>query len=86
MEVYAGFLAQTDKEIDRLADTIKDACQWDNRFLTGKSHHRSHLGDISRSADPKLLPPGAALLARDSVVFHQKWHRGEGRDGLLQGG
>jgi arylsulfatase A-like enzyme len=65
MEIYAGFLAQTDKEIDRLADTIKDTGQWDNTFLTGKSRDRSHLEDLSRSADLKSLPLGAAVLARD---------------------
>ena len=54
MGIYAGFLAQTDKEIDRLADTIKDTGQWDNTFLSGKSHDRSHLEDNSRSADLKL--------------------------------
>jgi hypothetical protein len=65
IEIYAGFLAQTDKEIDRLADTIKDIGQWDNTFQTGKRHDRSHLEDIDRSANLELLPPGAAVLAKD---------------------
>jgi hypothetical protein len=67
MGIYAGFLAQTDKEIDRLADTIKDTGKWDNTFLTGKSRDRSHLEleSISGPADLKLLPPGVAVLARD---------------------
>jgi hypothetical protein len=80
MEIYAGFLSQTDKKIDRLADTTKDTGQWDKIFLTGKSHDRSHLQDISHSTDLKSLPL-AAVSARDRATI-QNPERCEGQEAL----
>jgi arylsulfatase len=33
MEIYAGFLAQTDHEVGRLADAIRETGQWDNTLF-----------------------------------------------------
>lgn len=63
MEVYAGFMEQTDHEVGRLLQTVRDEGQWDNTLVL------YIVGDNGASAEGGLLGSDAAdIKGRPSPV------------------
>jgi arylsulfatase len=75
MEIYAGFLAQTDYEVGRLVDAIKEMGQWDNTLFiyivgdNGASGEGTPFGVFNEWSVLNGLPedPGVALKHFDEL-------------------
>src|SRR5262249_25142916 len=82
MEIYAGFLAQTDYEVGRLVDAIQDTGQWDNTLFfyiagdNGASGEGGPYGVLNEMSNLNgvLEDPAIALKHQDDLAGSQAFN------------